>query len=151
VGAFSSNVYGVEIEGQVNSEPQIYRETFAPSDKLHPPVARLFGSRQVDELMYCLLRPETAAAKLSLKQEVLMTALSYQLVTPYTSRVAVEEQVSRAPDGTLLSVKVPVAPPKGWNMFNATATQDTALALFGVACLLALGVLRWRLRNVYVS
>ena len=72
-------------------------------------------------------------------------------MTPYTSRVAVEEKVSRAPDGSLLSVKVPVAPPKGWNMFNATATQDTALALFGLVCLFALGVLQWRTRNTYAS
>jgi len=151
VGAFPKGIYGVEIEGQLNGERQVHREMFSPSEKLHPPVARLFGARHVDELMYRMLRPETAAEKIDLKREVLMTALSYQLVTPYTSRVAVEEKVSRAPDGSLLSVKVPVAPPKGWNMFNATATQDTALALFGLVCLFALGVLQWRTRNTYAS
>jgi Ca-activated chloride channel family protein len=151
VGAFERGVYGVEIEGIFNGAPQVYRETFAPSSTQHPSVARLFGARRVDELMFRMLRPESAAEKIDVKRGVLMTALSYQLVTRYTSRVAVEEKVSRAPDGSLLSVKVPVAPPKGWNMFNATATQDTALALLGAVCLLALGVLRCRLRKSYAT
>ena len=151
VGAFSRDVHGVEIEGVFNGQAQAHRETFRPSAEQHTSVARLFGMRRVNELEFRMLRPETATEKIGLKKEALMTALSYQLVTRYTSRVAVEEKVSRAPDGTLLSVRVPTAPPKGWNMFNATATQDTAMAIVGAICLLALGVLRWRSRNVYAS
>jgi len=150
VGAFPSAIRGVEIEGVFNGEKQVHRETFAPTEKRHTSVARLFGSRRINELQFRMLRPETAAEKASLREEALETALSYQLVTRYTSRVAVEEKVSRSPDGELLSVRVPVAPPKGWNMFNATATQDTALAVAGLVCLLALGVLGWRLKRVTI-
>ncbi len=55
--------------------------------------------------------------------------------------MAVEEKISRNPDGTLQSVKVPVAPAKGWNMFNATATNDTLLLLLGLVCLFVSGLL----------
>jgi len=85
--------------------------------------------------MFRMLQPKVAADKIDLKRQALMTALTYQLVTRYTSRVAVEEKVSRNPDGTLQSVRVPVAPVKGWNMFNATATNDTLLLLLGLICL----------------
>jgi len=151
VGAFPGMVSGVEIRGMLMGETQIYRETFPPSTEEHPSVARLFGGQRVDELMYRMLRPETPEEKIDLKRDALMTALAYQLVTPLTSRVAVEEVVSRAPDGSLLSVRVPVAPPKGWNMFQSTATQDVALALFGVTCLVMLVVLRWRSGSISMS
>jgi hypothetical protein len=65
---------------------------------------------------------------------VVQTALTYQLVTAFTSRVAVEEQITRAPDGTLASVRVPTTLPKGWSAsaFFPTATNDTIQLLVGM-------------------
>ena len=141
VGAFTGNVSGVEICGMLNGESKTFREIFAPCEKVYPSVERLFGSERIDELMFRMLRPETPEERIDLKREALMTALSYQLVTPFTSRVAVEEIVSRTADGSLQSVRVPVAPAKGWTMFNATATQDVALLLAGAVCLaIAMGM-----------
>jgi Ca-activated chloride channel homolog len=143
VGRFPGLISGVEVHGMMNGEAQQFRRTFSPSESLHPSVARLFGKRRVDELMFRMLRPKTPEARIDLRREALMTALSYQLVTTQTSRVAVEEKVSRLDDGSLHSIRVPVAAPKGWNMFSATATQDMALLLVGMASLLTLWVLRW--------
>jgi len=144
VGVFSGKVSGVEISGVVNGEEKTYREIFPACEKQYPAVARLFGLQRIDELMFRMLKPESPEEKIDLKREALMTALTYQLVTRYTSRVAVEEKISRNPDGTLHSVKVPVAHPKGWNMFNATATNDTVLFLAGMMCLL-MGVWLYRI------
>ncbi len=141
VGAFAGKVSGVEIRGLLNGERKCYREIFTPCEKQYPAVARLFGLQRIDELMFRMLQPESPEEKIDLKREALMTALTYQLVTRYTSRVAVEEKVSRDPNGTLKSVRVPVAPAKGWNMFNATATNDLLLFLLGAVGLLVSGLL----------
>lgn len=148
VGVFSGKVTGVEIKGMLNGVEQTYREVFPPCQKQYPAVARMFGLQRIDELMFKMLQPKSPAEKIDLKRQALMTALTYQLVTRYTSRVAVEEKVSRNPDGSLNSVRVPVAPAKGWKMFNATATNDPLLLIAGIICLLSSGILLVRKRCV---
>jgi hypothetical protein len=75
----------------------------------------------------------------NLRDEVVKTALEYQLVTEFTSRVAVEEQVTRAPDGQLARANVPTVLPRGWNpsSFFATATDDPLHLTFGLIAWIA--------------
>ena len=91
----------------------------------HEALEKMFGGRKIDHLMFELLRAQPDAKK-SVEEAILATALEHQLVSKYTSRVAVEERVERKPDGSLVSVKVPTPLPRGWNpaKFCATATDD---------------------------
>ena len=86
------------------------------------------------------LHAKTPQVRESIKDKVVETALEHQLVTKFTSRVAVEEKVveETLPDGSLTTVKVQVPLPKGWDpaQFHATATDDTLLLLSAVSMLL---------------
>ena len=78
-----------------------------------------------------------------LKAAIVETAVTHQLVTPYTSRVAVEERIERRPDGTLRTVRVPTPLPRGWRPggFYATATDDPARLIAGSVAIAAALVL----------
>ena len=65
----------------------------------------------------------------------MQTALDFQLVCRYTSRVAVEELIEKQPDGELRYVPVPLHTPKG--MLESTATGDWQELLIGVLLLVA--------------
>ena len=108
----------------------------------HPAVEKLFGRSRIDDLMARMLYSESADETEELRNEVIRTAIRHQLVSSYTSRVAVEQIVDSRPDGTLVTVNVPIALPKGWNpaVFVPTATSDPALLLAGA---LALALAAW--------
>ncbi|MCX7590253.1 MAG: VIT domain-containing protein [Kiritimatiellae bacterium] len=100
-------------------------------------VSRLFGRAKIDHLeRQRWLDNLSEAQDRELVREITRTALEYQLVTPYTSRVAVEEKLVQNPFGALVTVTVPVPPPKGWAMFD-TATQDVFHAGVGAGLILA--------------
>ncbi|MGI8437363.1 MAG: VIT domain-containing protein [Chthoniobacterales bacterium] len=103
----------------------------------HDGIPTLFGQAVVNDLMYQRLRTTDATQLQSLHDQVVKTALDYQLVTAFTSRVAVEEQITRAPDGAVTSVKVPTMLPRGWNpsAFFATATSDPLRLVIGFVVL----------------
>jgi len=103
----------------------------------HAGIPTLFGRALVNELMYQRLRTSDATELAMLREKVVRTALDYQLVTEFTSRVAIEERVTREPDGKLTRAAVPTMLPRGWNpsSFFATATNDPLH--------LALGMIAW--------
>ncbi len=103
----------------------------------HKAVPTLFGQATVNDLMYQRLRTTDASQLETLRKQVVQTALTYQLVTAFTSRIAVEEQITRAPDGTLASVRVPTTLPKGWSAsaFFPTATNDTIQLVIGIVAI----------------
>ncbi|MBM4147648.1 MAG: VWA domain-containing protein [Lentisphaerae bacterium] len=107
-----------------------------PGGGSHAAVDALFGSEKINELMTELATGADDAARAKIAGEVLSVALDYQLVSRYTSRVAVEERVERYPDGSLKTVNVPVPAPRGWTGFQATATDDLLRALAGAAAAL---------------
>jgi Ca-activated chloride channel family protein len=111
----------------------------AAAQTTHAGISTLFGRAAVNDLMYQRLRTNDAAALKNLRDEVVKTALEYQLVTEFTSRVAVEEQVTRAPDGQLARANVPTVLPRGWNpsSFFATATDDPLHLTFGLIAWIA--------------
>jgi len=98
----------------------------------HAMVSRLFGRAKIDQFTDRLLAVTNECERAAWVEKITQTALEYQLVTPYTSRVAVEEKVVQDSSGELLTVTVPVNPPKGWAMFQ-TATQDALQAWIGGA------------------
>lgn len=116
----------------------------------HEAIDKLFGRARIGDLMYRWIRAGTTREKYELKGEVLDTALTYQLVSKFTSRVAVEERVERR-DGKLVMVPVKVPLPRGWSpgAFFPTATSDWAFLALGLLMVLAgMGVVFSRSRGV---
>ncbi|HEX5176529.1 MAG TPA: VIT domain-containing protein [Chthoniobacteraceae bacterium] len=106
----------------------------AAAQAQHAGISTLFGRAVVNDLMYRRLRTNDAGELKNLRDEVVKTALEYQLVTEFTSRVAVEEQITRAPDGRLARAAVPTMLPRGWNPagFFRTATNDPLQLTLGM-------------------
>jgi hypothetical protein len=103
----------------------------------HPAIEKLFGRAMIGEMMFRWVRG-TPAERKDLKEEIVDAALRYQLVSRFTSRVAVEQRVKRGPDGTLVTVPVRAPLPRGWNpaAFFPTATNDWALLAAGLVLML---------------
>jgi len=109
---------------------------------------KLFGRARVDDLMVRWLTAREDSVKEEARKEIVATALEHQIITQFTSRVAVEEKISRPPQEGLISGKVPLPLPRGWNaaQFVATATDEPARWLVA-AFLAVLAVLcRWQPR-----
>jgi len=107
----------------------------------HEAVGRLYGRRQIKDLMVDLMQVERDGDRQELEQTITRVALEHQLVSAYTSRVAVEDRVVNR-GGELATVTVPVVSPRGWRL-HATATGDPLQLLLGFMVLLG-AVAAWR-------
>ena len=124
----------IVVSGMLNGEPKGYSLYLPPGDGVrHPSIEKLYGRMQVKDLMVQLMQAKDPAAAEKLKEEITDVGLRHQLVTQYTSRVAIEERVV-VEDGDLVSVKVPVPAPKGWTMYK-TASNETLNLLVGMGLL----------------
>lgn len=86
----------------------------------------------------------------SARAEVLALALAHQLLSPYTSFVAVEERRSRPQDDSLTPVVVPASLPRGLHpqAFAYPQTATTAGAKLFLGCfLLFIALLFWVMRG----
>ncbi len=130
----------LEVSGKVAGSPMTYKFPLGAAARTqHDGITTLFGRGVVNDLMCQRLRTNNAVELQELRKQVVSAGLSYQLVTEFTSRVAVEEKVTRAPDGTLASVRVPTMLPRGWNpaALFATATNDPLRLALGLAAIAA--------------
>jgi len=111
----------------------------------HPAVEKLFGRAHIGDLMFRWIRGDQEE-KDRLRGEIVEAGLRYQLLSRFTSRVAVEERVERAPDGRLVTVPVKVPLPRGWKpgAFFPTATNDWFFLLAGLLLMLSGSVLAWK-------
>ncbi len=108
-------------------------------------IATLWARKRIEDI---LDRKITGASEEQVRADVLPVALKHQLVSPYTSFVAVEERISRPLDAALNTKALPNARPAGQSpqpfAYPATATGWLAQLLFALA-LLCTGLLaRWR-------
>ena len=78
-------------------------------------INRLYGREAINELMYqYILAGEDQTIKATgeasnsdyLSNEIIKIALDHQLVSQFTSRIAVEEKISRSPEETIVKVKL---------------------------------------------
>jgi len=97
--------------------------------------AQIFGQSMIADLDAQLLIAENESERKLIKESVLQTALDFQLVCRYTSRVAVEELIEKDPDGKLRYVPVPLHTPAG--ALESTATSDWLHMLAGLLLLSA--------------
>lgn len=131
----------VIVTGMLDGEVQAYTiDLDQQQDALHPAVEKLYGRMQIKDLMIQMMQSDDVAGKDELKQSIIEVALRHQLLSPYTSRVAVEEKIVVG-DGDLVSVNVPVPAPKGWTMY-ATASNETLHLLIGGLFLISALVFR---------
>jgi Ca-activated chloride channel homolog len=103
-----------------------------PGGVEHPGVASLWARRKIDGL---LALGSAGLPEAELQPAVLSVALTHQLLSPYTSFVAIEERVSRDPAAPLRTGPVPNTRPRGQGpqpyAYPATATTGPAKAFFG--------------------
>lgn len=109
----------------------------------HAGVAQLWGRRKIAHL---LDERNSGRAEDDVRAAVLTVALQHQLMSPYTSFIAVEEKISRSTGEALKTKAAPNARPKGQSpqsyAYPQTATRATQSLLFGLL-LLVLSQLRW--------
>lgn len=77
----------------------------------HPGVGTLWGREKIKGLMHPLRRAENPAM---IEADILQTALTFNLVSRYTSLVAIDDQVARPKDKDVASLQVPTNLPDGW-------------------------------------
>ncbi|MCZ6830176.1 MAG: marine proteobacterial sortase target protein [Gammaproteobacteria bacterium] len=117
----------------------------AADEQLHKGVASVWARQKIAELLdgKILGTPED-----EVRAAVLPVALAHQLVSPYTSFVAVEQRLSRPTAATLKSKAVPNLPPAGQSpqayAWPQTATGAPAQLALG-SLLLLLALLLWGL------
>ena len=91
----------------------------------------------------CYILEKDQLSREGIKKRIVAIGLQYQLVSQFTSRVAVEEKISRAEDKNLAKLNVPNHLPRGSNPahFTATGTNDFFYMTFGLLLvLLGLGL-----------
>jgi len=131
----------VKIAGIIDGEPVEYLvDLDEQNPATHPAINQLYGRMEIKDLSILWMQATTPVIRAELQQQITQVALKYQLVSKYTSRVAVEERVV-VEDGELISVKVPVPSPKGWKL-HATATQDTLWLLIGFGTIISAMLVR---------
>lgn len=130
------------LNGRLAGKPVEYE--YLPDDRESrqlDTIDRMFGKRKIEELMYRRIRSHSPEEQACLRDEIIEVSLFHQILSKFTARVAVEEQVTKNPQGELKTVKVQVPLPKGWNPsafgLSATATDNALLLLLGLVSILA--------------
>ena len=128
----------VTIQGVVQGERVTFVVPIESALSPSPAAEKLYGRAMIQNQMLDWIRADTPVVRTEIRESIVETALKHQLVSKFTSRVAVEEQVSKEPDGSLKTVQVKVPLPKGWDpaVFSSTATLDPLLFLIGGQMLL---------------
>jgi len=120
----------------------------------HPGITTLWARQRVEELMDHWREAEESN-KNEIRDSVIAHAIQYNLVTRFTSLVAVEEVVVNT-SGQNTTVPVPTELPAGMQMDKvfgapATGTADEFFETLGITLLVIGGGLLWMLRGRMVS
>lgn len=143
----------VEIEGMLAQQPwsQTLQLSNTALDFGHKHSA--IASRWAREKIAALLDQQaTGASAAAVREAVLRVSLKYQVISPFSSFVAVEEQISRPATAKMGQANVASTTPKGQQSQRAvmaypqTATGAAGLLLQGGILLLLAGLLGWLLR-----
>ncbi len=132
----------IDVGGWMNGEWATYSYFTDAAPSAHfPGIERLYGQAVANDRMVDWIHAATTEEKERIKAEIVDTALAYQLLTRFTSRVAVESKVRQGPLD-LMSVAVPAMTRHGTGdgaYFAPTATRDHA-RLLAAAVFLLLGL-----------
>lgn len=100
--------------------------TGAESGEENPGVAAIWARRKIASLMDTIVRGADYEA---VKRQVIETALSFQLVSKFTSLVAVDVTPARPADDPLASSRVATNLPNGWSREMVTGVTKQGMAL----------------------
>jgi Ca-activated chloride channel homolog len=137
---------GMVLQGLRDGTPWRHRIAL-PERESHADLHRFWARQRIRELMSETLNGTLSQAR---RQAVLQLALSHQLVSPYTSLIAVEQTPVRPTSADLKGGPIPLNLPKGWDarhVFGSlpqTATSAPLSFLLSVSLLLAALWLRRR-------
>ncbi len=108
-------------------------------------VASLWARNRIGDLMDSRA---SGATDESIRESVLPLALQYQLVSNYTSLVAVDRTPARPEGESLRSQRIPNTKPNGldWPAEGVPSTATSAQLNFTIGALLLLIALGWQLR-----
>jgi len=131
------------IKGTYNKQPWQQSVSFNHG-KNHKGIANIWARKKIE----ALLDQERTEGKNDIsKQNILNVALRHQLMSPYTSFVAVEEIISRPSEQKLTKRAVPNLVAKGQQLQNVnypqTATPLWLHIMLGLASMLAASILRF--------
>jgi Ca-activated chloride channel family protein len=107
----------------------------------HPGITTLWARERVEDLLDSWRQAEGEEARLEWRGRIVADAIRYNLVTRFTSLVAVEEKAVVNPGGEARTAVVPTEMPAGWQMdkvFGANpagGTADLFLEALGAALL----------------
>ena len=137
----------IKISGILNGQKVVYDFSLKQKNtETFPAIEKMFGRANIDDLMYRMIKTRDPEINKKLRKQVLNVALEHQLVSQYTSRIAVEYELKQEKrhDGTLMTVKVPVNLPKGWDPsgFYRTASNNYLMLLLGFAMILMVIMIR---------
>jgi Ca-activated chloride channel family protein len=124
----------VRVTGHFGGQPWSRRVPLLPQpgSASHSGVASLWARREIAGL---LAQRSTGKPEAAIRPAVLAVALTHQLLSPYTSFVAIEEQASRDPLVPLRASAVPNTRPRGQAVqpyaYPATATTGRARLFLG--------------------
>jgi Ca-activated chloride channel family protein len=127
----------VAVSGLVNGIPWYQRIAMpqdVPDSEASSPLAVRWAHEQVEHLLDIALLSGQGVD--SVREAVLALGLLHQLVTPFTSFIAVEQQISRPPWADAGEFRVPAMPPAGKANFASTALGLDLWLYLGVGGLL---------------
>jgi len=126
-------------------ETLVDTSTFGPREG----IAALWARKKIRSQMESLA---LGADRDKVREVVLQTALAHHLVSPYTSLVAVDSEITRPQGEQAVPAAVKTHLPQGWQataVFGGGARTATPAALCQLlgACLLAMAALIWTIRR----
>lgn len=96
----------VTVEGVEDDRPVVHRLALQSSPLRGSGLEKQFGKKLFDDLGMMLRRATNDAERGLVREEMLATALQFQLVTELTSRVAVSDEIARDPNAKLVTEHV---------------------------------------------
>lgn len=122
---------------------RIHDGVSTPESVGHGGVSSVWARKKIAGLLDDIVR---GSDEQEVRRAVLPLALKHQLLSPYTSFVAVEDVISRPENGALSSTAIPNVRPRGQApqtfALPRTATTGPAKAWFGLLCLFVALVVR---------
>jgi len=142
----------LHLTARAGNDPYETSVTFdASKATFHPGITTLWARQRVEDLMD-RWRHSDEKGQAEIRASVIAHAIRYNLVTRFTSLVAVEEVIVN-PGGQSNKAAVPTELPAGWQMDKvfgapATGTADSFIEAFGLASLCGGILLLFLLRRV---
>lgn len=122
LAALPDGVTGAEVKGRIDGK--IWQTSVSlPEGADRPGIAALWGREKIAGLMDDLRRGE--GDRDTVRGDIVRTALKFDLVSSFTSLIAVDDTPVRPADAELTSGEVPLNLPDGWSREHITGERWT--------------------------